>query len=64
LDGGSANGSSSDKECIPFKYSKFGIGRDTESTASANLDDIDIQTVRGVLTYRLGGDPQDVASLK
>jgi outer membrane immunogenic protein len=63
FDGGSASASLSDSECIRI-YKHLGIGRDTESTASANLDDIDIQTVRGVLTYRFGGAPQDVASLK
>ena len=64
FDGGSAGGSSSDEECIPFhKYSKFGIGREIEATASADLDDVDIHSVRGVLTYRFGGAPE-VASLK
>jgi outer membrane immunogenic protein len=64
FDGGSASGSFSDEECIPFhKYSKFGIGRETEATASADYDDIDLHTVRGVLTYRFGGAPE-VASLK
>jgi outer membrane immunogenic protein len=64
FDGGSASGSSSDEECIPFhKYSKFGIGRETEATASADYDDINLHTVRGVLTYRFGGAPE-VASLK
>ena len=64
FDGESASGSSSDSECIPFhKYSRFGIDRETEASASADFDDIDIHTVRGVLTYRFGGAPE-VASLK
>ena len=64
FDGDSASGSISDSECIPLhKYSRFGIDRETEATASADFDDIDIHTVRGVLTYRFGGAPE-VASLK
>jgi outer membrane immunogenic protein len=62
FDGGSASGSSSDSECIPI-HKHFGIGRETDATASADFDDLDIQTVRGVLTYRFGGAPE-VASLK
>jgi hypothetical protein len=54
---------SSDSECKRI-YRHLGIGRETEAAASADFDDVDIQTVRGVLTYKFGGAPQDVASLK
>jgi opacity protein-like surface antigen len=60
--GDSAKGSSADSECYPIKK-HFGIGREIESTASADFDDVDIHSVRGVLTYRFGGAPE-VASLK
>ena len=63
FDGGSASGSLSDSECQKI-YRHLGIGRETEANASADFDDLDIQTVRGVLTYRFGGAPQGVASLK
>lgn len=60
--GDSASASSADSECYQIKK-HLGIGRETEATASADFDDIDIHTVRGVLTYRFGGAPE-VASLK
>jgi outer membrane immunogenic protein len=63
LDEGSASGSLSDSECKRI-YGHLGIGRETEANASADFDDLDIQTVRGVLTYRFGGAPQNVALLK
>jgi opacity protein-like surface antigen len=50
-------------QCIPFKK-RIGIDREMEATASASFDDIDIHTVRAVLTYRFGGAPEEVASLK
>jgi hypothetical protein len=53
LDGGSANASDNKSECIPFGR-RFGIGRESDATASADLD-TDLQTVRGVLTYHFGG---------
>jgi opacity protein-like surface antigen len=53
LDGGSANASDNKAECIPFGK-HFGIGRESDATASADLD-TDLQTVRGVLTYHFGG---------
>ena len=63
LDGDNGkNGSDDVSQCIPI-HRWFGIERDVSSTASARLDDLDIQTVRGVLTYRFGGAPE-VASLK
>jgi opacity protein-like surface antigen len=63
FEGDSAKGSSSDSQCIPIDKWK-GIGREIEGTASASYDDVDIQSVRGVLTYRFGGAPDEVASLK
>jgi len=60
--GDSASNSSEEAECYQIKR-HLGIGRDIQETASADFDDIDIHTVRGVLTYRFGGAPE-VASLK
>lgn len=62
FDGDSAKGSSNDSEFYPIKK-HFGIGREIEGTASADFDDVDLHTVRGVLIYRFGGAPE-VASLK
>jgi opacity protein-like surface antigen len=62
FEGDSASGSSVDSECYPIKR-HFGIGREIEGTASSDFDDVDLHTVRGVLTYRFGGAPE-VASLK
>jgi opacity protein-like surface antigen len=58
LDGGSGHASSKNFQSIPYSLEPFGgmtsaplDFHDIKSQASANLDNVDIQTVRAVLTY-------------